>query len=64
MHKQHHSFRTPVGIASVYAHPLEDLVVNLGSFLVGPLLRPAHVAVWLCLMHGDPGDGPAMAVDG
>ena len=46
-HKQHHRFTTPVGIAASYAHPVEDLVVNIGSTFVGPLVFPSHFIVWL-----------------
>ena len=35
IHKQHHEFYVPVSICAGYAHPLEDLVVNLGSTLIG-----------------------------
>ena len=46
VHKQHHEFYVPVSICAGYAHPLEDLVVNLGSTLVGPVLFPSHVYTW------------------
>jgi sterol desaturase/sphingolipid hydroxylase (fatty acid hydroxylase superfamily) len=46
IHKQHHRFNTPVGLASMFAHPAEDLLVNLGSTFVGPLLFPGHVDIW------------------
>lgn len=49
-HKQHHRFTTPVGIAAVYAHPVEDIVVNIGSTFVGPLVFPSHFIVWLLYM--------------
>ena len=38
IHKKHHKFMTPVGICATYAHPVEDVLVNLGSTLVGPCL--------------------------
>ena len=46
IHKQHHEFYVPVSICAGYAHPLEDLVVNLGSTLIGPILFPSHVYTW------------------
>ena len=49
-HKQHHRFTTPVGISAVYAHPVEDLFVNLGSTFVGPLVFPSHFVVWILYM--------------
>ena len=46
IHKQHHQFYIPVAIAAGYAHPLEDLFVNAGSTVIGPLLFPSHVWTW------------------
>ena len=48
VHKQHHRFKTPVGVAAVFAHPLEDLIVSLPSTFIGPVLyRPdAHFVVF------------------
>jgi sterol desaturase/sphingolipid hydroxylase (fatty acid hydroxylase superfamily) len=48
VHKQHHRFKTPVGVAAVFAHPVEDLVVSLPSTFIGPLLyRPgSHFALF------------------
>ena len=49
-HKQHHQFMTPVGIAAVYAHPVEDLLVNLGSTFVGPVTYPSHFFLYCVYM--------------
>ena len=54
IHKLHHEYSAPFGLASQYAHPLETLILGLG-FFVGPLawclaFRDLHVitmAVWL-----------------
>jgi sterol desaturase/sphingolipid hydroxylase (fatty acid hydroxylase superfamily) len=46
-HKKHHLFMTPVGLAAVYAHPVEDLFVNIGSTFVGPVLFPSHFVLYL-----------------
>ena len=48
VHKQHHRFKTPVGVAAVFAHPLEDVIVSLPSTFIGPVVyRPnAHFAVF------------------
>ncbi|KAH6564715.1 hypothetical protein BASA62_007763 [Batrachochytrium salamandrivorans] len=56
IHKQHHEFSAPFGIASEYAHPVETLVLGIG-FFVGPLiwvtvfhdLHIISVAVWLAV---------------
>eukprot|EP00731_Ephydatia_muelleri_P030774 Em0022g288a len=48
IHKTHHKWIAPVGITSVYAHPIEHIVVNLGPIVAGPLLLGSHLSVaWL-----------------
>jgi sterol desaturase/sphingolipid hydroxylase (fatty acid hydroxylase superfamily) len=49
-HKKHHKFMTPIGLAAVYAHPVEDLLVNAGSTFVGPVLFPSHFYVYIAYM--------------
>jgi fatty acid hydroxylase domain-containing protein 2 len=41
-HKQHHEFTTTVGISSEYAHPVEDIVVNMASTFVGAVVQGVH----------------------
>eukprot|EP00658_Telonema_sp_P-2_P008722 TRINITY_DN13298_c0_g1_i4.p2 TRINITY_DN13298_c0_g1~~TRINITY_DN13298_c0_g1_i4.p2 ORF type:complete len:196 (+),score=18.39 TRINITY_DN13298_c0_g1_i4:418-1005(+) len=45
IHKKHHSFHATIGVAALFSHPIEGLLVNAGSTFVGPLLFPAHFAV-------------------
>ena len=47
VHKQHHRFTAPFGIAAVYAHPLEHVLSNLLPVSAGPLLLRAHPLVTL-----------------
>lgn len=47
VHKQHHEFKEPTGVAALYAHPVEDLLVNSVSTFLGPVLFPAHGSVLL-----------------
>ncbi|KAL7753352.1 hypothetical protein RI367_001127 [Sorochytrium milnesiophthora] len=50
VHKIHHEFVAPVGIAAIYAHPLEHFLSNLFPVLLGPLLGGGHPFVMLtCL---------------
>jgi fatty acid hydroxylase domain-containing protein 2 len=42
VHKQHHEFYAPFGLAAVYAHPLEHLVSNVLPVAAGPLLMGSH----------------------
>ena len=47
IHKQHHRFRFTHPLASEFAHPVEDLLVNSIGTLLGPLVLGAHLSV-LC----------------
>lgn len=48
IHKTHHEWIAPVGIASIYCHPLEHVVVNLMPVVLGPIVMGSHVSVaWL-----------------
>jgi len=37
VHKMHHEYAAPIGLAAEYAHPLEILILSMGTFL-GPLI--------------------------
>jgi len=37
IHKQHHEYSAPVGLAAEYAHPLEVFILGTGTFL-GPMI--------------------------
>lgn len=45
IHKIHHTWTAPVALVSTYAHPVEHIVVNLASIMLGPALFGAHPAV-------------------
>jgi sterol desaturase/sphingolipid hydroxylase (fatty acid hydroxylase superfamily) len=50
IHKLHHEFKSPVGLAAVYCHPVEMLVSNVGPLFVGTVLVGSHiytVYVWI-----------------
>ncbi|KAH0629874.1 hypothetical protein JD844_012325, partial [Phrynosoma platyrhinos] len=52
IHKKHHEWTAPIGIVSVYAHPVEHVVSNMLPVITGPVLLGSHVTsttVWLCL---------------
>ncbi|KAH7024611.1 uncharacterized protein B0I36DRAFT_331715 [Microdochium trichocladiopsis] len=50
IHKTHHRFTAPVGLAAQYAHPLEHVLANTLPIAVPPLLLHAHVlTVWAFL---------------
>jgi len=48
IHKIHHQFRAPIGMASEYAHPLEFFISSIVPIMVGPLLLKTHiVTAWI-----------------
>ncbi|XP_066474408.1 fatty acid hydroxylase domain-containing protein 2 isoform X2 [Tiliqua scincoides] len=52
IHKKHHEWTAPVGVVSLYAHPVEHVLSNLLPVLMGPVLLKSHItstSVWLCL---------------
>lgn len=50
IHKKHHDWAAPIGIAAEYAHPIESLVLGIGT-LVGPMLLTRHLfSLWFWLL--------------
>uniref|UniRef100_A0A1I8HYV7 Fatty acid hydroxylase domain-containing protein n=2 Tax=Macrostomum lignano TaxID=282301 RepID=A0A1I8HYV7_9PLAT len=52
IHKIHHEWTAPIGIISLYAHPIEHVLSNLLPPCVGPLIMGSHLGtvwVWFCL---------------
>jgi len=45
-HKNHHEWTAPVGLASVYCHPLEHVLSNAGPAMIATLAARAHVVVF------------------
>ena len=45
IHKTHHEWTAPVGVVSVYAHPLEHLVSNSLPLIIGPIIVKAHLSL-------------------
>ncbi|XP_030294354.1 fatty acid hydroxylase domain-containing protein 2 [Sparus aurata] len=51
-HKQHHEWTAPIGVVSIYAHPLEHMISNMLPVAMGPVLLGSHVTtttLWYCL---------------
>lgn len=49
-HKKHHEWTAPISIVATYCHPLEHIVVNLGSVGLGPVVAKADTlttVIWL-----------------
>ena len=48
IHKIHHEFKAPIGMASEYAHPIEMVVSNMIPIAIGPAVCSSHVFVtWI-----------------
>lgn len=48
IHKVHHEWTSPIGIVSIYAHPVEHVLSNLIPPMLGPILCGSHIATaWM-----------------
>ncbi|XP_005988377.1 fatty acid hydroxylase domain-containing protein 2 [Latimeria chalumnae] len=52
IHKIHHEWTAPIGVVSVYAHPVEHVFSNMLPPMMGPIILGSHVAttmLWFSL---------------
>ncbi|KAM8993805.1 fatty acid hydroxylase domain-containing protein 2 isoform 2-T2 [Ara ararauna] len=52
VHKKHHEWTAPIGVVSIYAHPVEHILSNMLPAMTGPMLMGSHIvciAVWFSL---------------
>jgi sterol desaturase/sphingolipid hydroxylase (fatty acid hydroxylase superfamily) len=52
IHKKHHEWTAPIGVTSIYAHPIEHIFSNLLPPVMGPFLMGSHIAtaiMWFTL---------------
>ncbi|XP_041049210.1 fatty acid hydroxylase domain-containing protein 2 [Carcharodon carcharias] len=47
IHKKHHEWTAPIGIVSLYAHPIEHVLSNMLPPMVGPIFLGSHVATMM-----------------
>ncbi|XP_069754031.1 fatty acid hydroxylase domain-containing protein 2 isoform X1 [Narcine bancroftii] len=47
IHKKHHEWTAPIGIISLYAHPVEHVFSNMLPPMIGPILLGSHVATMM-----------------
>ncbi|ORZ06154.1 hypothetical protein BCR41DRAFT_311863 [Lobosporangium transversale] len=53
IHKKHHLYTAPIGIAAIYCHPIEHFVCNLCPLALGPVLMKSHIlTLWLWITVG------------
>eukprot|EP01103_Thecamoeba_quadrilineata_P016160 TRINITY_DN5328_c0_g1_i2.p1 TRINITY_DN5328_c0_g1~~TRINITY_DN5328_c0_g1_i2.p1 ORF type:complete len:158 (-),score=5.01 TRINITY_DN5328_c0_g1_i2:51-524(-) len=53
IHKQHHKFKAPIGLAAMYAHWIEFTFSNVLPLLAGPLIMRSHlVTIWIWYFLG------------
>jgi len=51
-HKQHHEWTAPIGMVSIYAHPLEHVLSNMLPAIAGPVIVGSHMtttSLWYAL---------------
>jgi methylsterol monooxygenase len=51
IHKIHHEWKAPIGLVSLYAHPLEHMIGNLLPVVAGPMLTGMHVSLLWVWFH-------------
>ncbi|XP_005147228.2 fatty acid hydroxylase domain-containing protein 2 isoform X2 [Melopsittacus undulatus] len=52
IHKKHHEWTAPIGVVSIYAHPVEHILSNMLPAMTGPMLMGSHIVsivVWFSL---------------
>ena len=65
IHKQHHEYKGPIGFASEYANPIEQVVSNFTSTVLVVIVTGTHPLVWLSWMvfrYDDAGADPGATV--
>lgn len=52
IHYYHHYWTYPIAISTINAHPIEHIIINIGSIVIGPLLYPCTdniLTIWIIL---------------
>jgi sterol desaturase/sphingolipid hydroxylase (fatty acid hydroxylase superfamily) len=49
-HKIHHEYKTPIGLAAEYAHPVEFVLGNVIPVFLAPMLLGSRVHIWTIWM--------------
>jgi sterol desaturase/sphingolipid hydroxylase (fatty acid hydroxylase superfamily) len=48
IHSLHHSYKTPMGITSLYSHPIEYIISNILPVIIGSILCSSHITtIWI-----------------
>ncbi|XP_062358187.1 fatty acid hydroxylase domain-containing protein 2 isoform X1 [Cinclus cinclus] len=43
IHKKHHEWTAPIGVVSIYAHPIEHIISNTLPVMTGPMIMGSHI---------------------
>ena len=60
LHKFHHRYHQPIGIAAEYSHPLEYMLSNSIPLFIGPFLFKSHIITfwtWVVIRLSEAVDG-------
>ncbi|XP_031981238.1 fatty acid hydroxylase domain-containing protein 2 isoform X1 [Corvus hawaiiensis] len=52
IHKKHHEWTAPIGVVSIYAHPIEHIISNTLPVMTGPMIMGSHIvsiSAWFSL---------------
>jgi len=53
VHKIHHEWQSPIGMAAIYCHWLEHILCNLIPLIMGPFILGSHaVTLWTWITFG------------
>ena len=52
VHWFHHTWKSPIAISTLYVKPLEHILINLPSLIIGPFIMGSHITVWYVYIVG------------
>eukprot|EP01084_Bolivina_argentea_P025185 46839_1 len=52
VHYFHHEYTSPFALETLYVKPLEHILINLLSLVIGPFIMGSHITTWYIFMAG------------
>ena len=52
VHYYHHEWKAPIAISALFVKPLEHILINLPSLIIGPFIMGSHITVWYVYIVG------------